>query len=117
LVGDYGSALAAAAYRGKKGVIELLLESGADVNALLQVGDYGSALAAAAYRGKNRVIELLLESGADVNALLQAGDYGSALGAAMAGDTDNEEVVQFLIKSGARHSGELVSIESLTASS
>ena len=60
--------------RGLNGHSGTLIESGADVNAQLQVGYYGSALAAAAAaaasRGNKEVVGLLIESGADVNAQL-----------------------------------------------
>jgi len=71
--GQYGSALTAAVCEGNKEIVELLIESGAEVNAQLQAGWYGSALAAAAARGDKEVVELLIKSGAAVNSQLQAG--------------------------------------------
>ncbi|KAF9064043.1 hypothetical protein BDP27DRAFT_201288 [Rhodocollybia butyracea] len=47
--GHYGTALQAAASRGNKDIVQLLLEHNADVNT--QGGHYGSALQAAAIRG------------------------------------------------------------------
>jgi hypothetical protein len=93
-----GSALAAAAYRGEKDLVEFLVkESGADVNMKLKHGEYGSALAAAAYRGRKEVVEFLVkDGGADVNMQLQRGEYGSALAAAAYGG--EKEVVEFLVK-------------------
>ena len=100
--GNYGSVLAAAAYRGRAETIKFLVqEAGADVNMLLQSGRYGSALAAAVYMGQTETVKFLVqEVGADVDMLLQSGRYGSALAAAAYwGET---EIVKFLVqKAGA----------------
>jgi ankyrin repeat protein len=58
-------------------LVQVLLDSGAHVNAQGQGGIYGSALQAAAAYGNTEVVQLLLDKGADVNA--QGGRYGSAL--------------------------------------
>ncbi|KAJ7445595.1 ankyrin repeat-containing domain protein [Mycena latifolia] len=76
-------------------VVRLLLENGADVNAM--GGKYGSALQAASFEGYMEVVCLLLKNGADVNA--GGGEYGSALQAASYGGCT--EVVQLLLKNGA----------------
>jgi ankyrin repeat protein len=97
--GEYGSALAAAAWWGKTEMVKYLVQQGADVNLLLQTGDYGSALAAAVGRGETEMVKYLVQQGADVNLLLQTGDYGSALAAAAWwGET---EIVKYLVEQGA----------------
>ena len=63
--GEYGSALQAASYQGRKKVVEILLERGVDVN--LQGGEYGSALRVATSRGHEKIVEILLERGADIH--------------------------------------------------
>jgi hypothetical protein len=76
-------------------VVQLLLDAGADVNAI--GGDYGCPLGAAAYWGREGVVRLLLDAGADNNA--KGGKYGCPLGAAAFG---NEfEAAQLLLGSGA----------------
>jgi ankyrin repeat protein len=85
--------------------VKLLLEKGADVNALAEnhvsapAGNYyGTALQAAAARGHDQIVQRLLEKGADVNA--PAGDdYGTALQAAAA--RGHDQIVQRLLEKGA----------------
>ena len=56
--------LVSASEDGESGVVQLLLEAGADANA------WGTmALGSAAYHGHCEVVKLLLESGADVHAM------------------------------------------------
>ncbi|KAJ7675960.1 ankyrin repeat-containing domain protein [Mycena polygramma] len=75
--------------------VRLLLEHGADVNAV--GGEYGSALQGAAWYGSLDIVCLLLEHGADVNAT--GGEYGSVLqGAASEGHMD---IVRLLLEKGA----------------
>ncbi|KAE8440485.1 hypothetical protein EG329_007429 [Mollisiaceae sp. DMI_Dod_QoI] len=97
--GEYGSALAVAAWRGEIETIMYLIEQGADVNLLLQTGGYGSTLAVAAWWGEIETVKYLIEQGADVNLLLPTGDYGSALAAAAW--TGKIETVKYLVKQGA----------------
>lgn len=78
-----------------KGVVALLLEKGAEVNA--KGGYYGNALQAASARGHQEVVALLLEKGAEVNA--QGGHYGNALQAALV--RGHQEVVACLLAKGA----------------
>jgi ankyrin repeat protein len=93
---EYGNALAVAASKGNKGVAELLIKSGADVNLQLQCGDHGSALAAASSGGHTKIIELLIDHGAEVNMLLQENALGgSALGTAA--KRNNLDTMQLLI--------------------
>ena len=47
--GNYGSGLVAAAFRGRKEVVQLFLKSRAEVNIRVQSGDYSSRLVAAAF--------------------------------------------------------------------
>jgi ankyrin repeat protein len=80
---------------GHDKVVEMLLERGADINAL--GGYYGNALQAASARGNDKVVEILLERSADINA--HGGHYGSVLQAALARGLD--KVVQMLLDRGA----------------
>ena len=52
-------------------MVKLLLDKGADVNAV--GGEYGNALQAASYGGHDKVMQMLLEKGADVK--MQGGHY------------------------------------------
>jgi ankyrin repeat protein len=63
---DTGLALIKAASKGDSGVVEALLDSGADINARDEQNQ--TALHQAASRGHTAVVQLLLEHGADVNA-------------------------------------------------
>jgi ankyrin repeat protein len=97
--GNYGSALAAAAWNGAEEKIKLLIKYGANVNMQLENGYYGSALAAAVSADHKGAVELLIESGAEVNMQLENGFIGSALAAAAS--WDYIELVKLLIESGA----------------
>jgi ankyrin repeat protein len=79
--GHLGNPLQAAAFRGYSGVLQLLIERGADVN--VRSGFFGTALQAAASQGHTDAVNVLLENGADPN-IAAAGHYGSALAAAVA---------------------------------
>jgi len=74
-----GNALQVATYHGHKDIVELLVKTGADVNA--KTGEYGTALQAASAKGYKNIVEWLVERGADVNA--QGGWHGNALHAAL----------------------------------
>lgn len=58
--GEYGTALKAAAYRGYKELVELLLDRGVDVN--VKGGKHGTALQAAALYPP--ILQLLEDEGA-----------------------------------------------------
>ncbi|KAJ7453133.1 ankyrin repeat-containing domain protein [Mycena latifolia] len=75
--GCKGNPLSIASSQGHNGIVRLLIEHAADVNA--QCEQYGSALQAASSEGHTEIVSLLLERGADVNA---QGPYGNALQAA-----------------------------------
>lgn len=75
--------------------MQLVLDKGADVNAL--GGEYGSTLQAASYSDHESVVQLLLDKGVDVNA--SGGHYGSALQAALC--YDHKSVGQLLLEKGA----------------
>lgn len=102
----FGSPLYAAAYAHDAEAVALLLEHGADVNAL--AGKYGTALQAAAKwdsvstgswtagRESVRTMEVLVAAGADVNAV--GGKYGSAL--QMAAKSGNLEGLKWLLVEG-----------------
>ncbi|KAF8156309.1 hypothetical protein K438DRAFT_1621655, partial [Mycena galopus ATCC 62051] len=61
--GRYGSPLQAAAAGGHTEIIRIVLETGADVNAV--GGEYGSSLQAAAANGHIEIVHILLENGSD----------------------------------------------------
>lgn len=92
----YGTALTAAAYDGSDGIVQILLENGADVNK--QGGDYGNALQAAAFNGNLDIVQKLLDHGAHVNTD-SIGIYGSALQAACY--SGYSDVVEHLLARGA----------------
>ncbi|KAJ7041452.1 ankyrin repeat-containing domain protein [Mycena alexandri] len=84
-----------AAYYGHIGMMQLLVEHGADIK--VQGGAYHTALQAAASSGQLHIAEWLLEQGADINA--QGGQDGSAMQAASYWGYEN--IVQLLIQHGA----------------
>jgi ankyrin repeat protein len=81
---------------GSEGIVRLLIENGAQVNA--HVGHYGNALQHAIVNQEGAIVKLLIENGADVNT--QGGRYGNAPQAAIvAGSGDG--IIEFLIDIGA----------------
>ena len=76
-------------------MVKMLLEKGADVNAMGQFG--ASALQLASEWGYDNIVEILLENGADVNAM--GGSRASALQLASMGGHDN--IVEMLLENGA----------------
>ncbi|RMZ76840.1 hypothetical protein DV738_g4654, partial [Chaetothyriales sp. CBS 135597] len=92
----HGNALQAASTYGHEAVVQLLLKSGADVNA--QGGPYSNALLAAIDGGFERVVRILLDWGADIHASTGSFDGNALHLASMAG---NETIVQMLLDRGA----------------
>jgi ankyrin repeat protein len=88
---------AVATPQGYEGVVKLLLNKGADVNAQIGKHGNGNALQAAASQGDEAVVKLLLNNGANVNA--QGGKHSNALQAASA--RGHEAVVELLLDKGA----------------
>ncbi|KAF3165410.1 hypothetical protein TWF788_000761 [Orbilia oligospora] len=95
--GDYGNALNTAVSNLDCEMIKVLLNNGADINAINQ--DHGTALYVAARMAQANpdVIKLLLNFGAEINA--QGGEHGYALSAAVG--SNNKDIVELLLSSGA----------------
>jgi hypothetical protein len=66
---DKQVALIAAAFYGKSGIIQLLLQSGVDVNAYIKEGfhTHATALHQAVFSGSIESVKLLVDAGADIN--------------------------------------------------
>ncbi|KAL7909988.1 ankyrin repeat-containing domain protein [Trichoderma velutinum] len=102
--GEYGNALHAACHLGDVDMVTLLLDSGADVNAVTGK-EYGTALQAACtsirWKGNEEIVRLLLERGADVN--VESGKFGTALRTVCAICPSNSqvEIVRLLLDRGA----------------
>ncbi|KAH8791815.1 hypothetical protein DL96DRAFT_1726818 [Flagelloscypha sp. PMI_526] len=90
-----GEALQAASRAGNLGVVQFLVEMGADVNAV--GGKYEIPLQAAVLNGRLDVLQFLVEKGANVNAVGR--EYGAALH--IAAQTGRLDVVQSLVEKGA----------------
>lgn len=84
-----------AAFEGHEAVVRLLLDHGANVNAVC--GEYGHVLRVASFRGNEQVIRVLLDYGADIN--VQCGGLGNAL--QVASCNRNEEIAWLLLECGA----------------
>jgi ankyrin repeat protein len=93
--GTFNFALTAAAYNGHTVVARLLLDRGADIEAVSKIS--GSALYAASSQGHKAVVECLLDKGADIEAA--SSKFGSALFAASS--HGHRAVVGFLLDKGA----------------
>ena len=90
-----GDALIRAVMKGREDIVSLLLDRGANINAVGK--ECGTALVVAAYGGKTQIVSLLLDRGAEIN---KAGDdYGTALAAAAFGG--RIQMVSFLLDRGA----------------
>jgi ankyrin repeat protein/beta-lactamase regulating signal transducer with metallopeptidase domain len=95
LRGD-GTALMAAARRGKTDMVRFLLNAGANPN-LASLGD-GNPLINAARRGELEIVRMLLDKGADPNASVR-GDGNALIAAAHHGEP---AVVRLLLDRGAK---------------
>ncbi|RYP19461.1 hypothetical protein DL767_009642 [Monosporascus sp. MG133] len=84
-----------AAKHGHYGIVKLLVDKGADVNA--HDGHYGNALQAASQGGHEQIKKLLLDRGADINA--QGGHDGNALQAASY--EGHKQIMKLLLDRGA----------------
>jgi hypothetical protein len=92
------TALIEAAYQGRTGVVEALIERGANVDA--RAKDGRTALAWAVYEGRgdvSRVVELLVEGGAD----LEARDRNGATPLMLAAYSGTRRAVEALLSAGA----------------
>lgn len=96
----FGTVMIAAASRGHSLIIQILLQFGADINAVDQ--RHGTALIAACERGDLENVRLLLEVGADVN--IDTGVRGTAYTAASR--LNKEAIVRMLEEAGARRTAE-----------
>ena len=94
--GRYGGAMQVASYYDNDHIIQILLDSGFDINDQGEWGE-GSALLVASSQGHAKVVQMLLDRGADVNA--QNEGYGSVLQAALR--RGFKEIVQILLDRGA----------------
>jgi hypothetical protein len=81
---------------GLSGVVELLLDAGAEVNA--QGDIHGNALQVASHTGQEQIVQILLDKGADVNARSRRGKSTALEAASMQG---HEQIVRMLLKKGA----------------
>ncbi|KAL8881935.1 MAG: hypothetical protein Q9198_000968 [Flavoplaca austrocitrina] len=95
--GSESSALYLACRSGSLDTVQLLLDSGANVDA--QGGPLGTGLHAACFDNHGSVVRLLLHSGASINT--PKGRYLSALQAAAASQDPSEQVIDVLLDAGA----------------
>ncbi|KAM0074821.1 hypothetical protein ACKRZS_013130 [Fusarium odoratissimum] len=101
---DNGSALYIASREGCPDIVQLLVDYGADVNALS--GPFGTALQVAAIRGNIKVVEVLLRcNNIDLDA--RGGMHGTALRAALYANCHS--IVQSLIEHGAQMDDDFLS--------
>jgi hypothetical protein len=84
-----------AAANGDQDIVELLIDAGADLNAVSSAGfqDHVVPLYEAAFNGHKDIVELLLDKGADING------QGTALHAAV--NQNHKDIVELLIQRGA----------------
>lgn len=91
----FGTALHAASVGSYVGIVNELIQAGADINVRDKYKN--TALQKASYQGSTKIVELLLSRGADPN--LQGGKYGSALYAASF--WGHQEIVKLLLSASA----------------
>ena len=95
----YRTPLMIAAEEGKENLAKLLVEYGADVNAVDHYGD--TALMWAANDGHLNVVEFLVEHGANVNAAATGLIYAGFTALIYASEKGYVNMVKYLIKHGA----------------
>lgn len=86
-----------AAYLGHTGIVELLLQAGADVT-VVDPGMKATALHAAAYAGRTEAARLLVQAGIDIN---KQGPYNGYTALHDAIWQNNVDVARLLIEAGA----------------
>jgi uncharacterized protein len=94
-----GAILVKAAREGHREIVEMLLNEGADIEAVGKAwdGGDGTALWAAAENAHGETVELLVERGADVNAV----DVGGVSVLMIAAGNNLAEIVTLLLENGA----------------
>lgn len=97
ICGSESAALYLACRSGSLDMVQLLLDSGANVDA--QRGPLGTALHAACFDNHGSVVKLLLQRGASINT--PNVKYESALQAAAASQDPSEQVIDVLLEAGA----------------
>ncbi|KAJ3756024.1 ankyrin repeat-containing domain protein [Lentinula raphanica] len=93
--GGFHGVIQAAAVKGHKDIVELILRHGADINFHGDI--YGTAITAAVLGGHQDVVEYLVQHGANIN--LKVVIYGTALAAAAL--KGHQNVVEYLVQCGA----------------
>lgn len=92
--------LCEAAENGHSGLVLLLLENGADLNATSKICKYGNALqsACSGMRDNTDMARLLISRGANVNQ--EGGFFGNALQAAV--ESGHEQIAKLLLENGSK---------------
>ena len=68
---EFGLVLHAASFGGNQGIVQILLDKGAEINA--QCKRHGNALHIASFRGYQEIVQILLDKGAEVDAQSASG--------------------------------------------
>ncbi|KAF7954398.1 hypothetical protein EAE96_005521 [Botrytis aclada] len=97
ILASFGTALYMAIRQGRKEVVALLLEAGANPNVFAKSCS-NTALQEAVQRGDKAIIDLLIQNGADINALSNSRS-GTALQEAV--KTGDKVIIDLLIEMGA----------------
>jgi len=99
----FGSPLNYAVYAGHKDVVELLIKSGANVNATRH--DIETPLHTGAIRGRTDIVKLLIANGAKISCPLRLGrsrqQYGILYYTLFWGQKNQEDIVKLLLAEGA----------------
>ena len=88
------------AKNGNVDAVKKYLESKGDVNIKNHLGE--TPLHFAASGGNREIVEMLIDAGADINEVSGIGNTPLDLAISMNGLSDNKEVIEFLLKKGAR---------------